>query len=144
MGYKNKDKQREYQRMWKATRRESFIGGKPCIECGSYSNLELHHINPNEKESHSIWSWSKIRIEAEMAKCEIRCRKCHKSIHKELESHSKGEAHFSAKLKRKDVVNIRLMIMQGRPQHEIVKMYDVSKCIVSKIKRNKTWKHVMV
>ena len=49
--------------------------------CWYNENLELHHLDPGEKEDHKIWSWSKARREAEIAKCTILCQKCHSSVH---------------------------------------------------------------
>lgn len=77
MPYKDKVKQREYQRKWKAKRRAEFFEGKCCEECGGAENLELHHEDRSKKESHKIWSWSKERREAELAKCVVLCRDCH-------------------------------------------------------------------
>lgn len=84
MSYKDKEKQKEYQRNWIASRRAEFFKDKECKNCQSKINLVLHHRNPEEKESHKIWSWSKERREQEIAKCDILCEKCHKKYHAEL------------------------------------------------------------
>lgn len=49
----------------------------PCVKCGSDENLEVDHIDPSEKTSHRIWSWSDERREAELKKCQVLCRECH-------------------------------------------------------------------
>lgn len=77
MGYKDKDQQREYQRLWMAKRREEFFSGKVCIECDSSDDLELDHIDPAKKVTHRIWSWSDKRRNVELAKCQVLCEKCH-------------------------------------------------------------------
>ena len=69
--------QTEYQRQWIANRRTEFFKDKICAKCGSTDRLELDHINPKKKVSHRIWSWSKERREAELAKCQVLCEKCH-------------------------------------------------------------------
>jgi hypothetical protein len=51
-------------------------GGK-CVKCGSVERLEFDHINPATKIEHRIWSWSKPRLEAELAKCQLLCQSCH-------------------------------------------------------------------
>jgi hypothetical protein len=51
----------------------------PCA-CGSWSDLELHHVNPETKVSHRIWSWCNAKREAELAKCVAFCSACHKAI----------------------------------------------------------------
>ena len=77
MGYTG-DKKREYQREWVAKRRATFFADKCCAYCGSTKNLELDHIDPSQKVSHSIWSWSESRRNEELAKCQALCEECHK------------------------------------------------------------------
>lgn len=60
-------------------RRATFFLNKSCIRCGSTSNLELDHINPKEKVSHRIWSWTKVKQDVELAKCQVLCITCHKN-----------------------------------------------------------------
>jgi hypothetical protein len=52
----------------------------PCFECGTWANLELHHVDPSTKVDHKVWSWSPERREAELAKCVACCHTCHKEI----------------------------------------------------------------
>lgn len=77
MPYKDKEKQREYQRQWIASRRKAFFENKTCSKCGGLEDLELDHIDPTQKVSHRIWSWSATRRAAEIAKCQILCYPCH-------------------------------------------------------------------
>lgn len=42
-------------------------------------NLEVDHIDPDQKISHKVWSWAKPRRDAELAKCQVLCNKCHKN-----------------------------------------------------------------
>jgi hypothetical protein len=77
MGYKDPKKRREYQRLWVATRRAEFFAGKACNRCGSTDGLELDHVDPAMKVSHSIWSWSIERRAEEIAKCQVLCNGCH-------------------------------------------------------------------
>ena len=81
MPYKDKDKQREYQLEWMKNRRYKYLGGRSCEQCGSDYRLNIHHVNPEDKTSHCIWSWSEARIEAELEKCIILCDKCHRQLH---------------------------------------------------------------
>lgn len=69
---------REYQRNWVAERREQYFRDKRCVKCGSVEDLQLDHIDPAQKISHSIWSWSASRREVELAKCQVLCREHHK------------------------------------------------------------------
>ena len=86
MPYKDKDKQREYQREWMAKRREEYFAGKKCLQCGGVDNFELHHRDPDTKVSHRVCSWAKDRREKELKKCGILCYECH--IKKTIEQFS--------------------------------------------------------
>jgi hypothetical protein len=48
-----------YKREWAAKRRKEWFVGKLCSRCGSIESLEIHHVDPSEKVSNHIWSWSK-------------------------------------------------------------------------------------
>ena len=79
MPYKDISKLREYQKLrMRRTRAEWFKKHGPCALCSSWSNLEVHHKNPKKKKDHRIWSWSKKRRNAELRKCKVLCKDCHK------------------------------------------------------------------
>lgn len=84
MPYADKDRQREYQRQRIAAIRTEWITlNGPCVDCGSNSNLEVDHADPSKKKYQpaTLWSMSKtnpVRID-ELAKCVVRCSKCHKA-----------------------------------------------------------------
>lgn len=78
MGYSNEQK-RKYQREWCAKNRAAYLHDKVCAHCGSTGPLEVDHIDPALKVSHSIWSWSAVRRAAELAKCQTLCVPCHKA-----------------------------------------------------------------
>lgn len=91
MPYKDPAKKRKAQREWIARRRAEWLEGKSCVDCGSTENLELDHVDPAEKIHHAIWSWSKVRRDAEIAKCVPRCAECHHERHaSERRSHGHG------------------------------------------------------
>lgn len=91
MGYKDPEKQREYQRQWIARRKAEWFEGKSCVECGSTENLELDHIDPATKITNAIWSWSEERRNAELAKCQVLCHDCHvKKTHIDLDHFQHG------------------------------------------------------
>lgn len=81
MPYVDAAVQREYQRKWMAARRRKYLElrGNRCETCSSKDDLEFHHRNKEEKIDHKIWSWSRKRIEAELAKCDLLCIACHLS-----------------------------------------------------------------
>lgn len=68
---------REYHKLWRRARRAAYFADKACVRCGSTENLQLDHIDRATKISHNIWSWSEVRREAEIAKCQVLCDPCH-------------------------------------------------------------------
>jgi len=61
-------------------RRLSWIfDNGPCIDCGSWDNLQVDHIDPKMKKFNPAQVWSRItEIRAlELAKCVVRCKACH-------------------------------------------------------------------
>jgi hypothetical protein len=63
--------------------------GKACMACG-FSNpraLDFHHRESAAKEINvsDIWQkgWSRRRILAEIAKCDVLCANCHRNLHAE-------------------------------------------------------------
>jgi hypothetical protein len=82
MGFRDKEKQCDYQRQWMKRRREEWMENHPlCIRCGSSKNLVVHHVNPSEKIDHKVWSWSEDRRNKELEKCIVICAKCHNKEH---------------------------------------------------------------
>lgn len=60
-------------------KREAWLNEKgPCRHCGSGNNLEVDHINPKEKISHNVWTWSEKKRNFELQKCQVLCESCHK------------------------------------------------------------------
>lgn len=78
MGYKDKEKQKEYARNWIKARRDAYLIDKVCAICGDTSRLEIDHIDPKTKVTHRIWSWALLRRNEELKKCQILCYACHK------------------------------------------------------------------
>ena len=72
------------KRRWK-TRREiavRFLGGK--CDCGSPEDLDFHHIDRKSKINSiaKMSSASEEKFWAEIKKCVLRCKPCHKKEHK--------------------------------------------------------------
>ena len=83
--FKFKGNEKTYHRERARVRREAVILVMgPCSECGSEDELEIHHVDPLQKISHTIWSWSPPRMRAELKKCRVLCTPCHKKEHKIL------------------------------------------------------------
>jgi len=95
MPYKDPDTQREYNRLWVKQRKEEFFKEKSCAKCGSKDSLELDHIDPSQKISHSIWSWSKVKRDVELEKCQVLCNPCHKEKSELYKSELRSIPHGS-------------------------------------------------
>lgn len=54
----------------------THLGGK-CVKCGSLDRLQVDHIDPTTKTSHRITMWSRVKRDAELAKCQLLCHGCH-------------------------------------------------------------------
>jgi 5-methylcytosine-specific restriction endonuclease McrA len=78
MAHTLESRARAYEKMKKA-RAEWFAANGPCQKCRSSENLELDHVNPKEKVSHTVWSWTPARRSLELKKCQVLCRRCHRA-----------------------------------------------------------------
>lgn len=83
MPYSDREQQKQYQREWMARRRSDWIasqGGK-CVACDSTDRLEVDHVDPATKAMNptKVWSLSRAKREAELAKCQVLCFDCHKA-----------------------------------------------------------------
>lgn len=148
-GQHSKEYKREYDRRWIAARRKRCIEllGAQCVRCGSTENLEVDHINPVTKDPKlrktgdcrgGMWSWSWERIEAELTKCQVLCRECHKK--KSAGEHARGERVNHAKLTEDDIKAIRVSVI--KPYRLIAEQYGVDASLIGYIKRGKVWQHV--
>lgn len=78
MPYTDKDKQRQFQReRVRAQRAEWILANGPCVNCGCTNQLQVDHIDPTQKVTHNVWSWTATRRNAELAKCQVLCERCH-------------------------------------------------------------------
>lgn len=79
MPYRNREQLKAYQKEWIKARRGAWLKENgPCRKCGSWDRLEVDHIDPEQKVSHRIWSWSETRRLVELAKCQPLCFLCHR------------------------------------------------------------------
>lgn len=59
-------------------RREAIAeAGGRCVWCPNTYKLQFDHIDCKTKVSHKIWTWSKAKRDAELAKCQLLCEPCH-------------------------------------------------------------------
>ena len=105
MPYKDKDKQKEYQKIWAQQnikpksqqtgwiKRKEIVQqakNKPCCCCGVEYNsvvMDLHHKDPSIKDAHIsklMKSCSYQKLQEEIDKCVVLCANCHRMIHANL------------------------------------------------------------
>lgn len=70
---------RERRMAWWTDIRSSVM----CVDCGSTTNLDFHHRNPEEKSCNvaTATMHSFRRFIEEVEKCDVLCRSCHKLRH---------------------------------------------------------------
>lgn len=96
MGYEG-EKKRTYQLNWITARKRKHLEQLGCcFFCGSHDKIEIHHIDPEVKESHKIWSWSDDRIENELRKCVAMCHECHTRFHQLIKRKALKHGSYSA------------------------------------------------
>lgn len=74
----------------------AYLGGEKCVKCGATENIEIDHINPEEKSFNlgKLWPIKKLpEVFAELDKCQPLCNSCHLS--KTIEWSSGKEKGFS-------------------------------------------------
>lgn len=145
MPYKDQTAQREYQRKWNLKRRRDYFRGKSCINCGSKRQLELDHLDPATKVSHSIWTWSQKRREVELAKCQVLCKKCHRTkSSRETRNRQIGRPNQSSRiLTTEQVQDILALIYSGNSNGIIAKTYNIGRTTVSNIRTGLSYKEVL-
>lgn len=134
MGYKDREQQRAYQREWMARRRAAWFEGKACVDCGATDELEVDHVDPSSKVDHKVWSWSASRREAELSKCEVRCRSCH-------QMKTVVNRDCSHRLTTQEVIEIREAHVAGVPRKDLAKAYGITRGYVNDLMRGDTRRH---
>ena len=79
MPYSDRATQNRFNLEWQRARRAEWIAENgPCANCGFWTDdLETDHVDPEQKVSHRVWSWTKARRDEELKKCQVLCRLCH-------------------------------------------------------------------
>lgn len=114
MSYADPEMKRAYQRAWLQRRRQAWLTENgPCVDCGSWEDLEVDHVDAKSKVSSSVWSWAAERRLAELAKCVVRCASCHTTKTVVNEEHAYGEAIAQAVLTVDKVRRARALYASG-------------------------------
>lgn len=139
MPYKDRERQNAWQAAWQKQCRLIWLQENgPCALCGSAEDLEVDHINPSTKVSHSIWSWSQVRRDLELKKCRALCKQCHKL--KSLTERAKGENHGSAQLNIQQVTEIRERHLAGEKASLIILDYSIGRSAFYDIISGRSWR----
>jgi hypothetical protein len=116
MPYVDPEKQKSYQREWMAKRRQEWLTANgPCIDCGSWENLQVDHVDSFQKVTHRVWSWNTLRREAELAKCVVRCQPCHA---KKTFACNEGSRSAIARMKIGEANRRRVIPLATRKKHQ--------------------------
>ena len=138
--YTDPEKKREYDRKWVANRRREFFEDKSCVDCDSREGLELDHVDPAEKVTHRVWSWSQDRRDAELAKCVVRCGSCHDK--KSAGEHAKGVNNGRSKVNPDQVREIRERVAAGESAASVARSFGIQKSTTNDIVHRRTWSDV--
>ncbi len=116
---------RNYQREWMARRRAEWFLTRPCVDCGDTEDLQLDHVDASQKVTHAVWSWSKKRRDAELAKCVSRCFFCHQAKTLACGEIVRGEANGRSKFTEAQVLYFRSLRQAGLPYRKIQELTGV-------------------
>lgn len=125
MGYKDKARQNSYQVRWYKARRDQWIQEHgPCVQCGSWEELEFLRPKNEGRLSHQVWSWTPERRNAALAQAKVYCRSC-ATIEKGMRNN-----WWMARVPKEGIVEIRTHRLS---QREYAAKYGVHKASIEKI-----------
>lgn len=75
------------------------IIGHQCIRCGSSENLEIHHVDPTQKQFDLTPEFSRPwkEIQAELKKCQPLCNTCHVNEHRSTHGSLGMYSHYKCR-----------------------------------------------
>lgn len=137
MPFKDKDKNRQYQRERLVSLRLEWIAAHgPCVDCGDWDDLEIDHVDSSLKDpqlksstgggTSKIWTWSKLRREVELAKCVVRCHSCHALKTADSNEHASGFNHGSVSFTQEEILSIRELRKSGLSYRKLGDIFGVS------------------
>jgi hypothetical protein len=133
---------REYQKGWTKMRRLAWLEANgPCKQCGSWVKLEVDHVDPSQKVSHRVWSWTADRRNAELKKCQVLCQACHKIKSNAFHSRVKtGKRGVAIKLTPDEVEQIYRMAKSGGSPRYIGTLFGIAHSTVIHIRDGRYWR----
>src|SRR5579863_7150610 len=120
----------------------------PCANCGSWTDLEVDHKDPEQKITHRVWSWKESRRLEELAKCQVLCYNCHKEksnkertiFNIKFQSDENGPL---AKLTNAEALLIRKLYTTGLySQRRLGKHFGITHAQINYIINNKSFKNI--
>ena len=137
MPYKDRLKQREYQNSWTKKRRVAWLTENGPCECGSWVDLEVDHVDPSQKVTHRVWTWTAARRAVELAKCRARCKECHSK--KSKTEYLQGAKLPHTKLSEEQALEIKHSTEKGVV---LARRFGVDPALICKIRAGQRWKYL--
>lgn len=109
-------------------RAEWIVTHGPCVECESSEHLEVDHIDPLQKVSHCVWSWSEVKRNIELAKCQVLCYKCHKAktARQFSERYTGRILSNRRKIADRQIIKAVMLRQSGQTVRQVAKLMGVS------------------
>lgn len=138
MPYADPARQSAYQSEWAKRRRLKWIAEHgPCVDCETWDDLQVDHVDAKTKVTHRVWFWSQMRRDAELAKCAVRCEPCHKrktAFNRENVTVKLSDHNPQAKLTVRQADVIRTSNLTNA---QLARIYPVHPATISRIRRGK-------
>jgi len=133
-----------YRNVVCSRRRQWLKENGPCVECGSWERLEVDHRDPRTKTSHNIWSWSDAKRIAELAKCQVLCRSCHKrKSANECRANMKGKPNTWCRiLTPEQVREIRRLTASGMSNGKVAKQFGIGRTTVNDVRVRRSYSEI--
>lgn len=126
----------------KQRRRSEWIANNGPCSCGSTDRLEVDHIDPTQKaiSISDVWTRCAEVREAELAKCQVLCYKCHKAKTKrDLANNHHPHHNFG-----EDVVNaVRIAHRMGDSVASLARLHGTTWHSMNQMIQGITYKHVL-
>lgn len=121
-----------------------LLANGPCRACGSIVDLEVDHVDPSLKVSHSVWSWETSKMLAELSKCQALCGDCHmaKTIVQMKERVAEvGKPNLAQrKLDRPEIQQILAFVATGLSERRIARLLGTKRHSINDMLREKTYR----
>lgn len=122
--------------------------GEVCTLCGSDSQLQIDHIDPQTKSFDLLkrWGTNWNIITSELDKCQLLCRDCHVEKTKsdgsgrQLSTYARGDKINTSKFSQMDIDSIREKYKPFVYSYSMLaKEYGVSRSSIVHVVKNRTW-----